>query len=310
MTVTKAPQDAHRYRFNLKYFEAARDGWQEVLKAVEKARGRVRVLLPGYIGITEREGSGIFDPVKAQAADFGFYRINSQLAPDWSELEAQIESGEFDVVLVVHYFGFCSVDLARVSELCEDNGAVLVEDCAHAYQLGAPGETLGSIGHFALYSLHKYFALEAGGLLRCNDPNLHIVCDDRISAARYAPLVASSRTIEIVAKRRANYRRYAELLRTQARLQILYELNDETPQTFPVVFEPGIREPLYFRLMERDLPTVALYYRLIDEIDSAQHVAAHAMSQNILNLPVHQDIEFADIDQLVFEISDFLGEMS
>ena len=50
--------------------------------------------------------------------------------------------------------------------------------------------------------------------------------------------------------------------------------------------------------MSEDLPTIALYYRLIDAIRPEEFPVSHLLSRSILNLPVHQDTEIADLHQL------------
>ena len=50
--------------------------------------------------------------------------------------------------------------------------------------------------------------------------------------------------------------------------------------------------------MLEDLPTIALYYRLIDAIRPEEFPVSHLLSRSILNLPVHQDTEIADLHQL------------
>ena len=66
-----------------------------------------------------------------------------------------------------------------------------------------------------------------------------------------------------------------------------------------------LREKLYFYLLERDLPTVALYYRMIEEIDLTKFPLSGQISQEILNFPVHQDTSIEDIETLTTAIDDF-----
>ena len=59
--------------------------------------------------------------------------------------------------------------------------------------------------------------------------------------------------------------------------------------------------------MNEGIPTIALYYRLISTITARQFPASHLLSRDILNLPVHQDIEISDLahltDRLVAHLS-------
>jgi len=66
----------------------------------------------------------------------------------------------------------------------------------------------------------------------------------------------------------------------------------------PIIVKNNKREKLYFKLMDEGIPTIALYYRLIDSIDRRQYPDSYYLSNNILNLPVHQDITKNDIEIL------------
>jgi dTDP-4-amino-4,6-dideoxygalactose transaminase len=60
----------------------------------------------------------------------------------------------------------------------------------------------------------------------------------------------------------------------------------------------GLREKLYFALMDEGIPTIALYYRLIAAITPRDFPASHDLARNILNLPVHQDTSLEDLSRL------------
>jgi dTDP-4-amino-4,6-dideoxygalactose transaminase len=76
------------------------------------------------------------------------------------------------------------------------------------------------------------------------------------------------------------------------------DIGNLVPHDFPIVVHDGCREKLYFELMKEDLPTIALYYRLIDAITPDAFPLSHALSKDILNLPVHQDTDQADLEHL------------
>jgi dTDP-4-amino-4,6-dideoxygalactose transaminase len=67
----------------------------------------------------------------------------------------------------------------------------------------------------------------------------------------------------------------------------------------------GLREKLYFNLCEKKIMTTALYHTLIPEITSEKFPISHFVSQNILNLPIHQEVEQKDLKLLVREIKIF-----
>jgi dTDP-4-amino-4,6-dideoxygalactose transaminase len=100
-------------------------------------------------------------------------------------------------------------------------------------------------------------------------------------------------------KRRNNYHWLANRLAQAGGLTILYpDIGDLVPHDFPIVVHDGHREKLYFELMKEELPTIALYYRLIDAITPDDFPISHTLSKSILNLPIHQDTDKADLERL------------
>lgn len=90
-----------------------------------------------------------------------FYPINEDLTPVEHAIRLGLLGGA-QAVLLIHYFGFIQ-DAVRCRDLCDSHGAVLIEDCAHAY-FGIAGEARpGDIGHFAIASPRKFFPLPDGG---------------------------------------------------------------------------------------------------------------------------------------------------
>lgn len=289
---------------NAHFTKNARAAWGHIIASV--CGGKTgRVLLPGYIGHTAREGSGVHDPVTANGAEFDFYKIKADLSVDIEDIKRQLAKA-FDIVLVIHYFGFCRNDMDLLAQCCREAGALLVEDCAHAFYLGALGSRIGNVGDFAFYSLHKYLALETGGLLRVNSEK-HLISPipgeieaDRDVLVQYALSDFSA----ISARRRQNYEAYARLLGgLEQHLEIMYALRGEDiPQSFAVLVKSGKREPLYMHLMSKNMPMIALYYRLIDQLRKQEHPLAFEISGQILNLPVHQDMDLEDVHTICREI--------
>ena len=81
------------------------------------------------------------------------------------------------------------------------------------------------------------------------------------------------------------------------------------PHNFPIIVKDGLREKLYFYLLGKNIPTIALYYQMVVSIKEEVYPLSHKISKNILNLPVHQDITFQDIDLIVERIEQGLGEI-
>jgi len=85
-------------------------------------------------------------------------------------------------VICVHYGGVAA-DVDRLSELCGEIGADLVEDAAHGLAASSNGVALGRFGRIGALSFHrtKNISTVEGGALIINDPELieagHIAVD-------------------------------------------------------------------------------------------------------------------------------------
>lgn len=308
--ISKAAYDNKAYVKDLIYTKSARSAWKLILNSVKEKQGGVRVLLPSYIGFTEREGSGIFDPVESTGSSYSFYDINDDLSINYNSLEKLVETEKFNVLLVVHYFGFCRNDLSKIKNFCETNDILLIEDCAHAFHLGLETEGLGVTGDLSFYSVHKYLPVADGGILKNISKKLELLElpeEDKISLETTLQLLKSDYK-SIMKKRKDNFDLYKEKLSGTDGLVIMYDLHDnEIPQTFPIRLKDKIREPLYFYLMDKEMPTIALYYRLIDKLRVDKYPLAHTISGEILNLPLHQDTTTQDIESITNEIKKFLA---
>ena len=305
--MNKAPQNTGKFKINAKFTRDARTAWRHIIKLARKGKNNT-ILLPSYIGYTEREGSGVFDPVEDTNADYCFYELNESLSPNLQDLERKLIDG-VDILLVIHYFGFCRTDLQLIREMCDRNETIMVEDCAHAFYLGDNSLKIGEVGDYSFYSVHKYLPTSMGGLLRINTqvkPRLNLLESDQADTTLVEEFALTN--FEKIANiRRKNYQRYEAKLANAQGISTLYDLMDhEIPQSFPIIVGNGFRERLYFYLLDRAIPTTALYYRLIDQIKSSDYPNSHMVSQSILNLPVHQDMSLENIDLVCTEIERFI----
>lgn len=307
--ITKSAENQSRFTEPLLFTRDARTAWGHIVQAAA-ADGPPVVLMPAYIGYTEREGSGVLDPVEAHAAVPRFYRVDDALRIDMDSLAQALAAGDVRIVLVIHYFGLCRNDMTGVQALCARHGAVLVEDCAHAFQLGVARQQLGHYGDFSFYSLHKYLATASGGALQVNS--------DRLTLAPLAPAQRIALEVmeqyartdfgQVSAVRIANFAHYTAKLTARQGVQPMYALAPgEIPQSFPVRIKDGLREKLYFHLIERGIPVTALYYRLVDQITEAAFPVSFAISGEILNLPLHQDVTEQDVARVCAEIDAFFA---
>lgn len=76
-------------------------------------------------------------------------------------------------IVVVHFAGH-PVDLDRLTEICDQHGLVMIEDCAHAHGAEWHGRRVGSFGSFGSFSFQasKNMTAGEGGMLVTNDAKL------------------------------------------------------------------------------------------------------------------------------------------
>ena len=118
---------------------------------------RHSVLLPAY------HCASMVEPFSAQGASPRFYKIKEDLSVDLDDLAAKID-GSTRAVVVVHYFGFPR-SLRDLRRICDENGLLLLEDCAHSFFGECDDRPLGSQGDYAIASLWKFFPVPNGGCL-------------------------------------------------------------------------------------------------------------------------------------------------
>lgn len=106
---------------------------------------------------------------------------SSDLNIDLDVVEASITKNT-KAIVAVHYGGF-SCDMERLSEICDKNEIILVEDAAQALGSSFKGRMLGSFGALSCFSFHetKNIICGEGGALVINDKNYidraHIIRD-------------------------------------------------------------------------------------------------------------------------------------
>ena len=306
--ITKSPKNPKTYTRQLLFTNSARTGWRHLLRYLN-IKIPNKILLPAYIGITQREGSGIIDPVEETNTPFIFYRLNKKLTIDITDFEYKIINNEIRLALIIHYFGFFQSNIKSIRKICDDNDVLLVEDCAHVFYNSDESYTLGTDGDFSFYSLHKYLAVNSGGILKINNSRFELpkIPDKEKCSSGVLEQLLITNFKQIAIKRRHNYCYLLEKLQNIEGIETMYP-NIESliiPHNFPIIVKKNRREELYFKLLEKGIPTIALYYRLIDAITKDKYPVSHYVSSSILNLPVHQEIEIDDLDILINELMEF-----
>ncbi|MBC7596058.1 MAG: DegT/DnrJ/EryC1/StrS family aminotransferase [Kineosporiaceae bacterium] len=302
-TISKTAVDTSNFRSPSFYYRSAREGMRDFLTEADIER-RGDVLLPAFIGWSSREGSGVFDPVRECGFGAEFYDLGATLAADVSSIESKLSAGSVAVVVVIHYFGRTDPSIAAIRRLCDQHGAILIEDLAHGFFTSFQGGDAGSQGHVRLYSLHKMFPLNSGGMAVYESDQL--VSGQTSTAPEMAERVLSYNWQAIARKRRAVFLTIASRLAALPEKDQLFEMmwsqldEVDVPQTLPVRILGGNRDAIYEALNAQGYGMVSLYHTLIREIgESDQFASMNELSRRIINFPVHQDVDLEAIKGLV-----------
>jgi len=311
--ITKEANTPNKFTRKEFFVPAARIGFKHLLKCLEFKKGE-KILLPSYIGITDAEGSGVFDPVSETKTDYDFYLLDNKLAIDKADFENQLKTGKFKAVLIIHYFGFLQNDIEWLISQCKQYGVFLIEDCAHTLNSSHNGKLLGEFGDFSFFSIHKIIATDDGGILKINNDSIAFSDPDSTKGSIKPETVEQLYRTDfhqIISIRRQNYEYLLEHLNQIEEIELFYpNLNkDIVPLNFPILVKNGKREKLYFNLEKKGVITCSLYYRLIEQIDKNRYPISYEISNSILNLPVHQDITLAGLDFLVEKLKIAIKEI-
>lgn len=99
---------------------------------------------------------------------------NLQMSPE-SLRNALDQIEDVAAVMIVHIGGIISPHLPRIKEMCEDYGAAIIEDAAHAHGAridGRPAGTLGLAGSFSFYPT-KVLVTAEGGMVTTNNEEIY-----------------------------------------------------------------------------------------------------------------------------------------
>ncbi len=270
-----------------------------------------KILLPSYIGLSEKEGSGVFDPIRQLKIGYEFYTLNDDLSINKESFTEKIKQDKIKAALIIHYFGFCQKNFDYVLKTCKENKKYLIEDCAHAFNSFYKNKKLGAYGDISFYSIHKFLSTNDGGILLINNDKIKIQkkIDDRISKRTFTILYKSD--IEKISQiRRNNYTYILEKIKDIKGVHPFYRtlLDGVTPINFPVIIEQKDRNNVYFELQKRKIEAVSLYHTLIPQIKKDEYPISHQISSRILNLPIHEEISKKDIDMMLRELNKILKD--
>jgi dTDP-4-amino-4,6-dideoxygalactose transaminase len=261
-------------------------------KKIKSAKG---ILLPAYIGLSHEEGSGVFDPVHETKFSYQFYKMDSTLHPDLIDLEKHLASGNFQLVFLIHYFGFSQVEIKDFMSLCHSYGVQVIEDYAHSLPLNIiPENEIEHSRDFSIYSIHKNttslsggFYIDHTGELKNYKPDLDLRIDQD-ALEIFANTDISMNTINQI----ENYNVVASWVHQIEGISLLFNETTDcfTPLNCPIIVHHNKREELYNILIKNNIWPTALYHRLIPQITREEFPTSHMIADNILNLPIHPGV--------------------
>ncbi len=289
------------YKINMFYYHRARDAmFDAVQQLVEK--GYKNIFIPGYIGWSPKEGSGIFDPInKIEGLNRYYYKITKDLAINIEALKHSLQ--EKSILLIVNYFGFRDRLIKQVIQIAKEKDCVVIEDNAHGFFTFFCNETVGS--DLTFFSLHKLFPFgEGGSLLLLNDK---IDIQPQRNLKKFKEIMPFEYDINGIArKRKENFQLLMRLMKGNEAFFIPLKTNDDlienTPQTFPIIVKHGNRDKIYEIMNERGFGVVSLYHTMIEELRTEEHNDACWLSRHIMNLPVHQDVDSGEYEEMIAQL--------
>lgn len=99
-------------------------------------------------------------PLRQLGVNLIFYPIQEDFTPDWSACAKLAAALAPNIFILTHFYGFQS-DVRASKEFCEKHNALMIEDAAHVL---TPTHEIGELGHFILYSPHKFFPISQGAI--------------------------------------------------------------------------------------------------------------------------------------------------
>ncbi len=145
---------------------SARAGFFATLKALEIATGD-EVIMPAYT----------FPSMPAAVAAVGAKPVFVDADPETFNIDPALVraavTGRTKAIVVAHLFGQAA-DIAALQAIAEENGAHLLEDCAHAAGVTADGKCVGSFGDAGFFSfgIGKNMPCFGGGAVTFRDREL------------------------------------------------------------------------------------------------------------------------------------------
>lgn len=280
------------------YYQSARNAMNDLFQSLVTS-GRIQtLLLPGYIGWSPKEGSGIFDAVtKIPGLNIIYYQMDYELQIDFENLKDLIKAYPKSAVLIVNYFGFRDSNYSLICDYIRNHSGLLVEDNAHGFYTYYNSGYCKADATF--FSYHKMFPVSYGGGLKLLSPQLNGLkltkaiksienfCEWEYDIAQICEIRRTNyQILDNMIKKYTNFN--SPIMKPLHRVEELTLAN--IPQTYPLRILKGNRDYIYEVMNNNGFGVVSLYHTLIPELNEKKYIQACQLSKCILNLPVHQDV--------------------
>lgn len=291
--ISKVAINKESYKREIYFYERARDAFKEIILNLKLDKNQC-IALPAYIGWSPIEGSGVFDPVIETGVKYVFYKVDKNLNIDIENYKKVIEENEVKISVIIHYFGFIDDKYKEFIDLSKTKSIFILEDEAHAMYTDLIGGISGRMGDACIFSLHKMLPLDNGGALIINNKSMNI------SSGIKEGNLYDFDLRKIADKRIENFNyinsKIDELNEDVSKIRPSLK-DGEIPQTYPILIESVSRYDLYKMLNELGFGVVSLYHTMIEQLKEFENT--NYLAERILNLPIHQDVNKSDIDELI-----------
>lgn len=311
MIISKCAIIKENYITEEYFYQSAREGMFDILLNMSKYNLFETVFVPGYVGWSSQEGSGIFDPIsKINNVNIIYYKMDKNLNIDCGDLFNKVKKfgkNKF-VTLIVNYFGFIDPEIEYIYTKIRDYKGWIIEDNAHGFFTNLYSSHTCADATF--YSLHKMFPFNKGGSIKIYNSQLRQLSFSgiRLNETVYNPWQYDVNKIAFL--RISNYRKLDNLVKL-IKYNSLFEplkinLNKGlVPQTYPIIIKVGNRDKIYELMNQSGYGVVSLYHTLIEPLRNKDHTDALNLSKHILNLPVHQDVDSSAYNNMLELLAKF-----
>jgi len=305
MIISKAAIEKENFKSSEFYYDSAREGMFDLLLNMSNDKLVKTLFIPGYIGWSPKEGSGIFDPInKLRNVSVIYYKMDGDLNIDFDDLISKIMKLEHEkfAVLAVNYFGFIDPNIEKIySKIREQNGWI-IEDNAHGFFTSLYSNHSSADATF--FSLHKMFPFNKGGSLKILNDQLRKFefQGTQLHESDENPWLYD--VSKIAFTRKYNYEKLDRIVKLEKCTSLFeplkHSLNEGIiPQTYPIKINVGNRDKIYELMNQFGYGVVSLYHTLIKPLRDVEHKNAHNLSKQILNLPIHQDVDSSKYENMV-----------